>query len=100
MIIVELNFETVFRIPATHRLIAVRSRSRAGIVAGTFWDHEEYDAMGRLVARYESFEETKPHGNVRRSGWRKFDVVGRLVAEGELPVRRAGASGRRSQRSA
>jgi hypothetical protein len=86
MIIVELNFETVFRIPATHWLVAVRSRSRAGIVAGTFWDHEEYDAMGRLVARYESFEETNPHGSARRSGWRKYDVVGRVVAEGELPA--------------
>ena len=86
MIDIELNFEAIFRVPPTHRLVAVRSRSRAGIVAGTFWEHEEYDALGRLVARYESFEETNPHSNVRRSGWRKYDVVGRLVAEGELPV--------------
>lgn len=86
MIAVELNFEAVFRIPPAHRLIVVRSRGRAGIVAGTFWDHEEYDAMGRLVARYESFEETNPHGDARRTGWRKYNVVGRLVAEGELPV--------------
>ena len=86
MIALELNFEAIFRIPPAHRLIAVRSRSRAGIMAGTFWEHEEYDALGRLVARYESSEETTPHSNARRSGWRKYDVVGRLVAEGELPV--------------
>jgi hypothetical protein len=86
MIVLELNFEAIFRIPATHRLIAVRSRSRAGLVAGTFWDHEEYDALGRLVARYQSFEETNPQSNARRSGWRKYDVVGRLMAEGELPA--------------
>ena len=86
MIALELNFEAVFRIPPMHRLVAVRSRSRAGILAGTFWDHEEYDALGRLVARYESFEETNPRSNDRRSGWRKYDVVGRLVAEGELPA--------------
>jgi hypothetical protein len=86
MIDVELNFEAVLRIPATHRLVAVRSRSRAGILAGTFWDHEEYDAGGRLIARYESFEETNACGEYRRSGWRKYDLFGRLVAEGELPA--------------
>jgi hypothetical protein len=86
MLIVELNFETIFRVPPSHRLVAVRSRSRAGIIAGTFWDHEEYDAGGRLVARYESFEEHHPRGEARRSGWRKYDIVGRLVAEGELPI--------------
>ena len=86
MIIVELHFEAIFQVPPTHRLVAVRSRSRAGIVAGTFWDHEEYDAGGRLVARYESFEEHDPRGGAQRSGWRKYDIVGRLVAEGELPA--------------
>jgi hypothetical protein len=86
MIDLEVNFEAIFRIPATHRLVAVRSRSRAGILAGTFWEHEEYDSLGRFVARYESFEETNPHSNHRRSGWRKYDLVGLLIAEGELPA--------------
>jgi hypothetical protein len=86
MIDIELNFEAVFRIPPSHRLIAVRSRSRAGIVTGTSWDHEEYDALGRLVARYQSFEETNPNSHARSSGWRKYDIVGRLIAEGELPA--------------
>ncbi len=82
----ELNFEAVFCVPATHRLVAVRSKSRAGIVAGTFWDHEEYDERGLLVARYESFEEVNPLVGVRHSGWRKYDLLGRLLAEGELPA--------------
>jgi hypothetical protein len=84
MIDLELNFEAIFRISAEHRLVQVRSRSRAGILAGTFWDHEEYDAVGRLIARYESFEEMNPCSNDRRSGWRKYDIIGRLVAEGDL----------------
>ena len=86
MIVAEINFEAVFQVPPTHRLIQVRSRSRAGIVAGTFWDHEEYDARGLLVARYESFEERSPRLGARRAGWRKYDILGRLVAEGELPA--------------
>ena len=85
MIDLELNFEAIFRVSAAHRLVQVRSRSRAGILSGTFWDHEEYDAAGRLVARYQSFEERDPHGGNRRSGWRKYDTIGRLVAEGDLP---------------
>ena len=86
MIDLELNFEAVFRIAPTHQLVPVRSRSRAGILAGTFWDHEEYDAAGRLVARYASFEERSPCGDQRRSGWRKYDLLGRLMAEGDLPT--------------
>ena len=85
MIELELTFEAVFGVPPTHRLLAVRSRSRAGIVAGTFWDHEEYDGLGRLVARYQSFDERDPQSGMRRSGWRKYDLLGRLVAEGDLP---------------
>ena len=86
MIALDLNFEAILRIPPAHRLLAVRSRSRAGIVRGTFWDHEEYDDKGLLVARYESFAEIGPRSNERRSGWKKYDLFGRLVAEGDLPA--------------
>jgi hypothetical protein len=85
MVELELNFEAVFGVPSDHRLVAVRSRSRAGLVAGTFWDHEEYDALGRLTTRYESFEEINPATELRRSGWRKYDLLGRLITEGPLP---------------
>ena len=85
MIDLELNFEAVFGVPPMHRLIPVRSRTRAGVVTGTHWDHEEYDGLGRLVARYQSFEERNPQTGARRSGWRKCDIFGRLVTEGELP---------------
>ncbi len=76
------NFEAVFGVPATHRLLAVRSRSRGGLTSGIYWEHEEYDTSGVRVARYESFEEMTASG-VRRSGWRKFDPSGHLVATGD-----------------
>ena len=85
MIGVDLSFESVFGVAPSHRLVIVRSRTRAGIVGGTFWEHEEYDALGRLVARYESFEERDSRTGTRCSGWRRYDVFGRLVAEGDLP---------------
>lgn len=84
MVVLESHFEAIFRVPPAHSLIAVRSRSRAGMLAGTFWNHEEYDAAGRLVARYESFEESGLLGRDRQGGWRKYDPDGRLVAKGEL----------------
>jgi hypothetical protein len=75
------EFESVFNIPATHQLFAVRSRSRGGPVLTEFWEHEEYSPDGHLVARYESYEEIGPTGT-RYGCWRKFDTSGRLVTVG------------------
>jgi hypothetical protein len=47
------------------------------------WGHEEYDVRGQLVARYESFEETRAAGELV-SGWRRFNPQGELTAEGSL----------------
>ena len=79
----KLGFEVLFEIPPHHRLVQVRSRSRGGLVSGTYWEHEEYDAGGRLVARFESFVEAGPDGH-RESGWSKYDPSERLVGSGAL----------------
>jgi hypothetical protein len=76
-------FERTFRVPPDHRLQQVRSRARAGAVRGVYWEHEEYNLAGFLVARYESFDEI-PEAAPRRSGWRKFDAEGRLLARSEF----------------
>jgi YD repeat-containing protein len=77
-----VNFEAIFRIPPTHRLLVVRSRSRGGLVSAVYWEHEEYDASGRLIAWYKSFEEVSPAG-IQQRGWCKYDGAGRLVAEAD-----------------
>ncbi len=69
------NFEVVYDVPAAHTLVAVRSRSRGGLERAEYWMHEEYDEGGRLVARYESYEELGA-ASARRSGWCKFDPDG------------------------
>jgi hypothetical protein len=74
------NFEAIFRIPPTHRFLVVRSRSRGGLFSAVYWEHEEYDTTGRLIARYKSFEEVSPAG-VQQCGWCKYDGNGRLLAE-------------------
>ena len=76
------KFEAIFRIPANHTLLVVRSRSRGGPVGSVRWEHEEYDASGLLVARYESFAEMNPVG-LRLSGWCKYDLEGNPIGEGE-----------------
>jgi hypothetical protein len=78
------NFEAIFGVAADHRLDQVRSRSRAGLVRGTFWEHEEHDPQGRLVARYESFEEVDAETGAVRSGWVKYDADGWIVDEGRI----------------
>jgi hypothetical protein len=77
------GFEALFQVPPQHRLVQVRSRSRGGLVSGTYWEHEEYDAAGRLVARFESFVEAGPDGHCE-SGWSKYDPLGQLVGRGAL----------------
>jgi hypothetical protein len=77
-----VNFEAIFRIPPTHRLLVVRSRSRGGLVSAVYWEHEEYDTTGRLIARYKSFEEVSPAGTQQR-GWCKYDGNGRLLSEAD-----------------
>jgi hypothetical protein len=77
------NFESVFRIPTSHRLLVVRSRSRGGLFSAVYWEHEEYDGDGRLICRYKSFDEVGPAG-FRRSGWCKYDGAGRLIDKRDL----------------
>jgi hypothetical protein len=78
----EPNFQTLLQVPATHRLLPVRSRVRGGIFKAVYWDHEEYDTAGQLVARYECFDESAPNGE-HLFGWRKYDEGGCLVQEGQ-----------------
>src|SRR5687768_13184064 len=56
------NFKAIFQIPPTHRLLILRSRSRGGLFSAVYWEHEGYDAGGRLISRYRSFEEIGPAG--------------------------------------
>lgn len=56
------KFEDIFNVPVDHHLSVVRSRSRGGAVVAEFWEHEEYDPSGRLLARYESYEEIAVSG--------------------------------------
>jgi hypothetical protein len=76
------NFEAVFHIPASHYLLVVRSRSRGGLLSGVYWEHEEYDTTGALIARYQSFSE-RDNGGFCQSGWRKYNLEGRLIGQGE-----------------
>ena len=76
----EYNFEAVFQIPATHRLVLVRSRSQGCPLSAICWEHDEYDTLGRLVARYRSYEQVTPAGETQR-GWRRFDCHGHMMSE-------------------
>jgi hypothetical protein len=63
------GFEDAFGVPAGHSLRLVRSAAsprvwacgRAGAEA-RWWEHEEYDEHGRLVAVYESWTQERDGG--------------------------------------
>lgn len=75
------SFEAFYRVPVTHQLVLIRSRSHGGQTPATYWEHEEYDARVRLIARYESYTQRGP-GGVIRGDWRKYDASGLLIAQG------------------
>jgi hypothetical protein len=77
----ERSFESLLKIPETHRLVPVRSRSRGGTDSAVYWEFEEYDQTGRLVARYETFDERS--AGSRHKGCRKFDGEGHLISGDE-----------------
>ena len=74
------NFEVLFGIPHHHRLVLFRSRSRGGVMRGTYWTHEEVDLSGTMVARYESYDEIGSTGQVQ-CGWCKYDSQGVLIGQ-------------------
>ena len=73
------GFENVFGIRIEHRLELVRSRSRGGVVRGEYFDHEEFDSRGNLIARYESFSEIDPVTRTAHRGWYRYDAEGFLT---------------------
>jgi len=73
------NFEAIFEIPDSHRLVQVRSKTRGGIMSANYWRHDEYGSDGKLAARYESFEERSAESGATRSGWHKYDQSGQLL---------------------
>jgi hypothetical protein len=77
------NFESIYRVPLSHTLVAVRSRTQGGPTTSVFWEHDEYDAFGHLIACYKSFQQVTATGK-QRSGWQKFDREGQLLAESEI----------------
>ncbi len=79
-------FETIFRIPVEHRLVIRGSRSRGAPSDRVCWFHDEFDAAGALVARYETYDETDDAGQ-DRCGWRRYDANGRLLVRHEVAMR-------------
>ena len=48
------------------------------------WEHDEYDASGRLVARYKSYEQVSATGEMR-CRCQKFDAEGQVIGESQPP---------------
>lgn len=76
-----ITFSEIYAVPGDHSLVLLRHSGDAARRKEE-WHHEERDAVGRLVARYESWEDAAS----RSSGYRKYDPAGRLLsASDRLP---------------
>jgi hypothetical protein len=47
---------------ADHRLEQVKTRVRDDVVRQIYWEHQEHDVKGRMIARYHSFPELHENG--------------------------------------
>jgi hypothetical protein len=76
-------FEQHFRIAAGHWLREVRRTPRTGPLRDTVeWEHEEYDADGRLVAVYESWT----HGDdITVTSFVKYSPTGWVLLRSGVP---------------
>ena len=74
------NFEYLFGVPSSHRLLLLRSRERGGVLWSLSWTHEQVDQSGAMTARYESYYEIDRVG-CPHAGWRKYDHAGQLEDE-------------------
>lgn len=72
---------TAFAIPPDHRLVEA-GRSQSGHL-GQYekWTYEEFDAAGRLLARYLEWDEVSVGGGWARRGWRKLSPDGAVLEE-------------------
>jgi hypothetical protein len=71
------TFKEVFGITKDHTLRLASQRFR---YSDRDWTHEEYDAQGRFVARYQSWDYLlfdKSH----KIGWRKLNPDGKLLEQ-------------------
>lgn len=78
-----LRFKRIFGIQEGHTLREVQAH------LGNYnddWTHEEFNAQGKLVARYESWDHLSP-GQPHITDWRKISPDGTLVEEHhDLPL--------------
>jgi hypothetical protein len=82
-------FEVTFNVPTAHRLRLVRTLRRAEDGEICEWEHEEYDASGKLVAVFESWPSGhsspagRQGGRRGRGGFVKYAPNGEILRRSE-----------------
>lgn len=71
-------FSSWFDVADDHSLRQVSWKRFGRMDADERWIHEELDARGVVVARYESWSYVDSE---RKAGWRKFSSEGKLIEE-------------------
>ena len=81
-------FEEIFNVPGNHSLRQLSFRQKGTLAQNEYWEHEEIDSNGIIVARYESWHCTSINPPFKtRSGFRKFSADGKLASEADnLPI--------------
>ena len=74
------KFRAAYNVPKENELIETKNRSKGPMGGFDSWEHEEKDAAGNLIARYESWHSVAPNLKIE-SGFRKYSPTGDLLDE-------------------
>lgn len=83
-----MTFEEIFKIPEDHTLKQMSFRQKGSLAQDEFWEHEQFDSNGMVVAKYSSWHCTDAYGGGKtRAGYKKYSPDGVLIEESdELPL--------------
>ena len=66
------EFEKLFDVPRDHDLEEVRSKSRAGVITGIYWTHDQYDPFGQFVQNKMFGADLAIRASTKRSIWQRL----------------------------
>ena len=71
-------------VPETHELKQTSFRQKGTMAQNEYWEFDELDENGQLVARIEHWECTNLKSLTTDAGFRKYAPNGQLIKEGEM----------------
>ncbi|BAC94623.1 hypothetical protein [Vibrio vulnificus YJ016] len=78
-----MTLKKTLGIPDSHELKQTSFRQKGTMAQNEYWEYDELDENGQLVARIERWDCTSLNSLTTDAGFRKYSLDGKLIAEGK-----------------